>query len=1744
MKTWLHRHKLLTIIILAAAVLATAAAVVFCNLIVVTLDSDGGTQLDSVYVWRGHSAGELPEPGKSGYEFIGWFYEDNSVPYSAADTLDGSTTVRAVYAQKIAQDNTAVYLGELESDAEFTVSSTYALTDDNIGDFIVLQDFGGSGVTLSVRERNGLYIISAADGFHPGFTYKLTIVATDAVQFCAVNGEDVSAEAPVAYSFDVPRAETVNITPYGDIVYVDAMTLLDISQVGTASGTGDEIDDGKALYGAYFQSFDAALSAGSIINLGTQGPADANSQYFKIISIRTDVSYQNASATYVELVTPNLGEVYETFDLYVDEPVDLSSLAANEQDIISQMSAQLGDPDGGYAQLLDTVVRAVQQTPSVTDAISQLPADMQNEFYAQDGNSVFNLAFSPSFYLSASDRGVDANLSCDSGSIKWQTGNVEITLRVKITESVKVSAFSQIISFFRLDEYENTGVYVTNTFGISITGSVAFSGLNDDDDDDTDAIDISDDLEELIENAASPADAFVQDLNNSELLEGNLDYEDIYTVNLGSLEVSIYEILNIKCDLSAFVSLGAQAGMGVQLQQSITFKIGSTNGTLQYSGNTPVGVSLNKNNEMRPYRDYVCSSFYYNVTLKGMVGIRGGLRVSVSISIFHLHDSYSIGISAEVGCYCEISGYVSVSGYSWQSTSARGSDIDVTGAFTLELGVYVSVDFNWKFWPFEGSHNLACWKFPLLSISTDTFFAGFAHSGEDVTVNTNEYNVLSDYNLALATVNLRGPGGMAIITEQTAERDMYAVSLLRSDVENSLKLNEALKYIRVNNGVITLSDDAPARLDIIVRVYYLGGVGQLSNVSDSGFIYKDFKLTFAKFDGDTSRQYTVNFHDPDDNIIESKTYYVGQRISSPDYYYCTIVALNAYCSLVDKDNLWLDADGQPVDVATLDIMQDTDLYLNASRSTFDVEFYYDYLINGDIINGAVQGESIAQNFGSFTVEVGTPESEFPFPDASEFDLPDFIEFIGWEPVPYRQNVYRNFDGSTYYQCHTCYAAVLRDTRCRISFYGYNATQTLRLSVGETPQPDMTLFENDNYKFSYWSPEIVPVNGDANYYMVMTRSYSTVTFYSYEGDTVDVQTVRRGTLPTPPEVPEIIETGVPYYVLKFSHWTPFIAAADGSNQSYRAIYKGEYVEVSETFDSQGRQLADGAVSVYTGSYDPRTGSANETFKVPSVDQWSDDDYIYTLSSWRSTTTYDGYYITLYPGHWHNFVHGLTYRPVYEKTDNKYAVTFTNDYGVTLTLHGSAGESITAAMLESSFARQPSAAETYAVSDYGLSLPYTYGSSLDAAGNALRSVSAHVSYTSAPRSYTATFNANGGAYQGGSATASVTNVYGTQYQYNATEPTRAGYTFAGWASTANSAAGSAQPLTFTLNSNLTWYAVWQPNTINVTFSANGAAFSDSQTIKTSSGPCGSSIGFSEVPINSDTTLVFSGWSESSSSLTGSTAASLVYPSADCDYYAVWRQANTVALTFNAGSGAWLFDGWSSYNYSSGSLQVSVASGAVLNLPGGVSSFVVRPGTETTTYTLSGWSPTFCFGSSTFTSDTQLSASYTSSTKVYTVEFDSGSFLVRDTAAGTLTQPQSGSVTYYNSQGQVVSSLSSSGGFADRVNMDIASASVVVNGVTYTTDVFWHIPSVQLSQSNQNAAVSAYFSSGWSFTAQSGYSNTYFAYANGTLPYGLRSLEMYDAAAGEIRFYTDNGGFTYTDESNSNLVASFIPVFNDIP
>ena len=147
-----------------------------------------------------------------------------------------------------------------------------------------------------------------------------------------------------------------------------------------------------------------------------------------------------------------------------------------------------------------------------------------------------------------------------------------------------------------------------------------------------------------------------------------------------------------------------------------------------------------------------------------------------------------------------------------------------------------------------------------------------------------------------------------------------------------------------------------------------------------------------------------------------------------------------------------------------------------------------------------------------------------------------------------------------------------------------------------------------------------------------------------------------------------------------------------------------------------------------------------------------------------------------------------------------------------------------------------------------------------------------------SYAVKYNANGGS----GAPASQTKWKGQSLTLSSTKPTRTGYTFLGWATSAGGSKAYNAGGNYTTDAAVTLYAVWQAITYTVQYNANGGTGAPASQTKT----YGTTLTLSSTK-PTRTNYTFKGWGTAASATTVAYTAGASYTNnAAITLYAIWE------------------------------------------------------------------------------------------------------------------------------------------------------------------------------------------------------------------------------------------------------------------
>lgn len=446
----------------------------------------------------------------------------------------------------------------------------------------------------------------------------------------------------------------------------------------------------------------------------------------------------------------------------------------------------------------------------------------------------------------------------------------------------------------------------------------------------------------------------------------------------------------------------------------------------------------------------------------------------------------------------------------------------------------------------------------------------------------------------------------------------------------------------------------------------------------------------------------------------------------------------------------------------------------------------------------------------------------------------------------------------------------------------STTKTHGATLDTLPTPTRASTAEYSYTFAGWFTAATggtqitastTVTKDVTYYARWTatkRSY-TATFNGNGGGTPSPSTITKeyntalGTLPT------CTRTGY-----TFLGW-------------YTASSGGTKISTTTVITKDITYYAQWSINSYTLTFNPNGGTVTPTSKnleynsaygtLPTPTRASDAQYTYTFAGWYTAAT-GGTQVTAATK---MVAKDTTVYAHWTSNTRSYTVSYQTTYG-------------TLNRISQSVAYNSKGSCTLTMPDNTAEFTYTFvgwytaangggtkvGSELTLETPAIKGTVTYYAYvTRSTKSYTHTFNANGG---GTVSPATITKAYNTAL---GTLPTvsRTGYTFVGWFDT-SAASGGTQATTATkVTGTKTWYARWSINSYTFTFDKNGGNTPSTTTITKEYNTAVGTLPTCTRNADNTYTYAFAGWFDTSASSGGTQLTTSTKVISNKTWYARW-------------------------------------------------------------------------------------------------------------------------------------------------------------------------------------------------------------------------------------------------------------------
>ena len=446
----------------------------------------------------------------------------------------------------------------------------------------------------------------------------------------------------------------------------------------------------------------------------------------------------------------------------------------------------------------------------------------------------------------------------------------------------------------------------------------------------------------------------------------------------------------------------------------------------------------------------------------------------------------------------------------------------------------------------------------------------------------------------------------------------------------------------------------------------------------------------------------------------------------------------------------------------------------------------------------------------------------------------------------------------------------------------SVSKTYGSTLGTLPTPTRAATAEYSYTFAGWFTaasggtqisSTTTVTGNVTYYAHWTatkRSY-TATFNGNGGSTPSPSSITKkyntalGTLPT------CTRTGY-----TFLGW-------------YTASSGGTKISTTTVVTKDITYYAQWSINSYTLTFNPNGGTVTPTSKnleynsaygtLPTPTRASDAQYTYTFAGWYTAAT-GGTQVT-------------TNTKMAAKDTTVYAHWTSNTRSYTVSYQTTYG---TLNRTSQSVAYNSKGSCILTMPDNTAEFTYTFvgwytaangggtkvGSELTLETPAIKGTVTYYAYvTRSTKSYTHTFNANGG---GTVSPATITKAYNTAL---GTLPTvsRTGYTFVGWFDTSATNGGTQATITTKVTGTKTWYARWSINSYTFTFDKNGGNTPSTTTITKEYNTAVGTLPTCTRNADNTYTYAFAGWFDTSASSGGTQLTTSTKVISNKTWYARW-------------------------------------------------------------------------------------------------------------------------------------------------------------------------------------------------------------------------------------------------------------------
>ena len=1012
--------------------------------------------------------------------------------------------------------------------------------------------------------------------------------------------------------------------------------------------------------------------------------------------------------------------------------------------------------------------------------------------------------------------------------------------------------------------------------------------------------------------------------------------------------------------------------------------------------------------------DLVEESYQFDFYIMGTVAVKAGLRLEIYVGLFSLKLD-KIGITAEVGAYVQLWGYFT---YHKEWSKSAGVSSKSAGAMLVEIGVYIDIRFVAQVFNSDKltyNPTLYAKQWPLLTMGQRDNV--YAFDGEPITFNvvTVKTVVIPTEVFNMKAMNLKD-GEINTVNRDADDsgKDEKNFSIAFTNKNFSYEASTNTVTVDPKNGSLEESTEMLITWKKAPLTYNSAPITQSHTIKwtdPDGLRYIAFDSQggsyIANLSGGegalitwpanpTKTGYTFEGWYTDENL---NTKYSGATDKIPDMQE-GIKGITLYAKWTPADvNYKVERYTQKLDgtyeaygsVETKTAKTGTKTEVVASQITgFTSKAIEQQTVMAD-------GSTVVEIYYdrdkyNITFNAGTGNEEDNITKSLYYGETITAPQVSREGYNFKEWSDGLVSGTTTVSGIKTYNASWNKKTFTVTWLNedgtvlatqggveYGSTPTYS---GITPTKDKTASEE--YTFATWTPVIQPIKADTVYtatYAVAPREY-TVSWNANGGEldsssdyttgSVDYDTV----IVAPANPTKQSVNGKQY---SFNGWN---TAADGKGTSFAS---GTKVTGNVTYYAQWTE-SNIVYSITYSGIDGATFSAENptTYTVSSnaITLNNPTKTGYTFAGWTGTDiTGTSAAVTIPAGSTGDREYTATWTPI------KYTVTWNANGGtMTATSDYTTGsvDYDTVIVAPADPTKQSENGKQYSFNGWNTAADGN-GTSLDNGTKLTENVTYYAIWTESNITYNITYNGIDGASFDGTNPTTYTVSSGEIKLIN---PTKTGYTFAGWSGTGITGTSAAVTISVGSTGERTYTANWTPIQYTVTWNANGGDMSSSGTYTNGSVDYDTVIVAPTNPTRSDAagkSYAFAGWNTNQAG-TGTPFANGTTVTGDVTYYAKWTESNiTYSITYNGLTGATVHGNPTSYTVETAEIT--------LNNP------------TKTGYTFAGWTGT---GLDNATTTVKISTGSTGN-KTYTATWTANTYIVTFNANGGSVTTASKEVAY---------------------------------------------------------------------------------------------------------------------------------------